>query len=93
MTAPIPATIQDASRDVWQLTGSDLLVLVTAIARSSRCSTKSVGFTRDAAQQHFQRSLSEEDSSQWWYGAIISTRRSCSQFTSVPERKVRYWAS
>src|ERR1700675_2123881 len=27
MTAHDPATIQDASKDVWQLTGSDLLVL------------------------------------------------------------------
>src|SRR6267154_4708681 len=28
LTPPDPATIQDASQDVWPLTGSDLLVLV-----------------------------------------------------------------
>ena len=27
------------------------------------------GFTREAAQNYFQRSLNEEDSSHWWFGA------------------------
>jgi signal transduction histidine kinase len=69
MTAHDPATIQDASRDVWQLTGSDLLVLANRNGEVVALHTKSPGFTREAAQQHFQQSLNEEDSSQWWYGA------------------------
>lgn len=69
MTAHDPATIQDASRDVWQLTGSDLLVLVNRNGVAVALHTKSPGFTRAVAQQHFARSLNEEDSSHWWYDA------------------------
>jgi signal transduction histidine kinase len=69
MTAHDPATIQDASRDVWQLTGSDLLVLANRNGTVVALHTKSVGFTREAAQQYFERSLKEEDSSHWWFGA------------------------
>jgi signal transduction histidine kinase len=69
MTAPDPATIQDASRGVWQLTGSDLLVLVNRNSQVVALHTKSIGFTRETAEQYFQRSLNEEDSSHWWFGA------------------------
>jgi signal transduction histidine kinase len=69
MTAPDPATIQDASRGVWQLTGSDLLVLANRNGSVVALHTKSAGFTREAAQQYFQRSLNEEDFSHWWFGA------------------------
>src|SRR5271165_5404150 len=69
MTAHDPATIQDASKDVWQLTTSDLLVLVNRNGDVVALHTKSPGFTREAAQQYFQRSLTEEDSSHWWFGA------------------------
>src|SRR6202045_76384 len=50
MTAHDPATIQDASRDVWQLTGSDLLVLANRNGTVVALHTKSAGFSRDAAQ-------------------------------------------
>ncbi len=69
MTAHDPATIQDASKDVWQLTASDLLVLVNRNGEVVALHTKSPGFTREAAQQYFDRSLREEDSSHWWFGA------------------------
>jgi signal transduction histidine kinase len=69
MTAHDPATIQDASKDVWQLTGSDLLVLANRNGTVVALHTKSAGFTREAAQHYFQRSLDEEDSSHWWFGA------------------------
>jgi signal transduction histidine kinase len=69
MTAHDPATIQDASKDVWQLTSSDLLVLVNRNGKVVALHTKSKGFTREAAQQYFDRSLTEEDSSHWWFGA------------------------
>jgi signal transduction histidine kinase len=68
MTPHDPATIQDASRDVWQLTGSDLLVLADRNGTVVALHTKSPGFTREAAQKYFQRSLNEEDSSHWWFG-------------------------
>jgi signal transduction histidine kinase len=69
MTASDPATIQDASRNVWQLTGSDLLVLANRDGKVVALHTKSPGFTREVAQNYFQRSLNEEDSSHWWFGA------------------------
>ena len=68
MTAHDPATIQDASADVWQLTGSDLFVLANRNGSMVALHTKSPGFTREAAQQYFQQSLNEEDSSHWWFG-------------------------
>lgn len=68
MTPPDPATIQDASKDVWQLTGSDLLVLANRNGAIVALHTKSPGFTREEAQEFFQRSLNEEDSSHWWFG-------------------------
>ena len=69
MTAHDPATIQDASKDVWQLTTSDLLVLVNRNGKVVALHTKSAGFTREAAQNYFEQSLNEEDSSHWWFGA------------------------
>jgi len=69
MTAQDPATIQDASKDVWQLTSSDLLVLVNRNGKVVALHTKSKGFSREAAQEYFDRSLKEEDSSHWWFGA------------------------
>jgi signal transduction histidine kinase len=69
MTAHDPATIQDASKDVWPLTGSDLLVLADRNGTVVALHTKSGGFTREAAQKYFERSLNEEDSSHWWFGA------------------------
>ncbi|MFZ0321853.1 MAG: ATP-binding protein [Candidatus Sulfotelmatobacter sp.] len=68
MTAHDPATIQDASADVWQLTGSDLLVLANRNGSIVALHTKSAGFTREAAQRYFQQALNEEDSSHWWFG-------------------------
>jgi signal transduction histidine kinase len=69
MTAHDPATIQDASKDVWPLTGSDLLVLTNRNGAVVALHTKSPGFTTDAALTYFQRSLNEEDSSHWWFGS------------------------
>jgi signal transduction histidine kinase len=69
MAARDPATVQDASKDVWQLTGSDLLVLTDRSGKVVALHTRSHGFSREAAQQYFERSLNEEDSSHWWFGA------------------------
>jgi signal transduction histidine kinase len=69
LTAHDPATIQDASKDVWPLTGSDLLVLANRDGKVVALHTKSPGFTHEAAQQYFERSLNEEDLSHWWFGA------------------------
>lgn len=69
MTSPDPVTIQDASQDVWQVASSDLFVLIDRSGKVVALHTKTPGFTREAAEKYFQRSLSEEDSSHWWFGA------------------------
>jgi len=69
LTAHDPATIQDASKDVWQLSGSDLLVLTNRNGAVVALHTKTKGFSREAAQTYFERSLNEEDSSHWWFGS------------------------
>ena len=69
MTSHDPATIQDASADVWQLAGSDLFVLVDRNGAVVGLHTKSPGFTRETAQKYFHQSLDEGDSRHWWLGA------------------------
>ena len=68
MSGSDPLTIQDASQNVWQIAGSDLFVLVDRSGKVVALHTKTPGFTRDAAEKYFQQSLSEEDSSHWWFG-------------------------
>jgi len=70
MTSPDPVTIQDASRDVWQIAGFDLFVLVNRTGHVVALHTKTPGFTREAAEKYFQQSLAqdERESSQWWPG-------------------------
>jgi signal transduction histidine kinase len=69
MTPPDPATIQDASKEIWPLTGSDLMVMADRNGKVVALHTKSPGFTREAAQKYLDQSLSDEDSSHWWFSA------------------------
>ncbi|HXZ30883.1 MAG TPA: ATP-binding protein [Terriglobales bacterium] len=69
MTAPDEATIQDGSTPLWQLAGSDLLVLADRSGRVVALHTTSPGFTRDMAQQSLAAPFDEEGSAQWWFGA------------------------
>ena len=72
MTAPHPATIQDASQDVWQhaRSSSDLFVLVDRSGQVVALHTKTPGFTKEAAEKYFQESLDEDrgEASHWWLG-------------------------
>ena len=68
MTTHDPATIQDASGDLWQLAGSDLLALADRRGVVVALHTRSTGFTRESAQFYFQKTLSDEESNRWWYG-------------------------
>jgi signal transduction histidine kinase len=69
MTGTDPATIQDASQDVWQHVRSDIFVLVDRNGKVVALHTKTPGFTREAAEKYFKQSLDEEDPSHWWFGA------------------------
>jgi len=68
MTTHDPATIQDASQDLWQVAASDLLVLADRRGIVVALHTKSSGFTRETAQDYFTKALKDEEANQWWYG-------------------------
>ena len=68
MTTPDAATIQDASADVWRLSGSDLLVMAGRGGNVVALRTSSTGFARETAQLLFRRSLEKGDSHNWWFG-------------------------
>lgn len=68
MTTRDPATIQDASQDLWQVAASDLLVLADRRGVVVALHTKASGFTVETAQAYFTKTLQDEDANRWWYG-------------------------
>lgn len=68
MTAHDPATIQDASQDIWQLAASDLLVLADRRGVIVALHARGSGFTQETAQPYFAKTLQDEDSNRWWFG-------------------------
>ena len=68
MTTSDPATIQDASRDLWQVAGSDLLALADRRGVIVALHTKSPGLTQDVAQACFSRTFGNGEDNGWWYG-------------------------
>src|SRR5208282_5536002 len=68
MTTHHAPTIQDASGDLWQLTGSDLFVLADRTGKVMALQTSAGGYSRDAAQAALTRTLQEEQNRDWWYG-------------------------
>lgn len=68
MTTHDPATIQDASQDLWQLAASDLLVLTDRRGVVVALHTKAAGLTPESAQAYFAKTLQDEDANRWWYG-------------------------
>ncbi len=68
MTTEDPATIDDASSDVWKLSGSDLLILANRNGKISAVRTRGSVLDRGMAQDLLQRSLDQRESQNWWYG-------------------------
>ena len=69
MTTQHEATIQDVSKDLWELSGSDLLLLADRTGRVVALHTASPGFTREIAQQSFSNALHQGRTNGWWFGA------------------------
>jgi len=84
MTAHDPATIQDASK-MSGITGRILLVLANRNGSIVALHTKSAGLLATPPQQYFQQSLSDEDSSHWWFGLTISTKLRAGRFISLQD--------
>jgi signal transduction histidine kinase len=67
MTSHDSATIQDASRDQWNLAGSDLLVLADRSGKVVALHSKASDFDRESAQESLTDSLSQEQGEHWWF--------------------------
>src|SRR5215831_17331014 len=69
MTTRDPATIQDASADIWRLAPSDVFVLADPLGQILAIHTKTPGMTRSSAEELLKNSLGADQPSFWWYGA------------------------
>jgi signal transduction histidine kinase len=69
MTTSDAATIQDASRDIWNLSASSLLVLTDRSGTVMALHPERPGFTPQLAQQALQESLAAPEPTHWWFGA------------------------
>jgi signal transduction histidine kinase len=67
MTTRDPATIQDASRDLWQLAGSDLLLLADSSGKVMALQATPQEITVRQAQDFFPKVVSRDETRHWWY--------------------------
>ncbi len=67
MTTHDPATIQDASRDLWHLAGSDLLLLADSSGKVMALQATPPEITVREGQDFFPRVVSREETQHWWY--------------------------
>jgi signal transduction histidine kinase len=67
MTTRDSATIQDASRDLWHLAGSDLLILADGSAKVVALQATPQEITIRQGQEFFSRIVSHEETRHWWY--------------------------
>lgn len=68
MTTEDVATIQDESKNIWQLSGADLLVLGNRKGEVVGLQVKSGDFQREEATELLQSSLKRSGSRNWWLG-------------------------
>ena len=68
MTTQHAPTIQDASADLWQLTGSDLFLLADRTGKVMALHTSAAGYSRDAAQASLMQTLQKGQNRDWWFG-------------------------
>jgi signal transduction histidine kinase len=66
MTTHDPATIQDASRGLWQLVGSDLLVLADSSGKVMALQGTPQEVTVREGQDFFSTVVSREETRHWW---------------------------
>jgi len=67
MTTHDPATIQDASRDLWHLAGSDLLLLADGSGKVVALQAASRELTIRQGQEFFPQIVQREETRHWWY--------------------------
>src|SRR5271169_3506361 len=67
MTTHDPPTIQDASRDLWQLSGSDLLLLADSSGKVMALQATPHEITVREGQDFLPTVVSREETRHWWY--------------------------
>src|SRR5258708_28290285 len=67
MTSHHTATIQDASRHLWQLAGSDLLLLADSSGKVMALQATPQEITVREGQDFFALVVSREETRHWWY--------------------------
>jgi len=67
MTTEDAATIDDASADVWKLSGSDLLVLADRTGSVMALRARASGLDSAKAQGLLRQSLDRSESKDWWF--------------------------
>jgi signal transduction histidine kinase/CheY-like chemotaxis protein len=67
MTTNDVATIQDESANIWELSGSDLLVLANRSGAVVGLQSKSQGFTRERTQELMRAAMQKGDGQNWWF--------------------------
>jgi signal transduction histidine kinase len=67
MTTHDAATIQDASRDLWQLAGSDLLLLADSSGKVMALQSTPQEITVRHGQDFFTHVVLREQTRHWWY--------------------------
>jgi signal transduction histidine kinase len=67
MTTHDAATIQDASRDLWKLAGSDLLLLADASGKVMALQAGPPEITVQNAQEFLPKVVAREETRHWWY--------------------------
>ena len=68
MTTEDEATIEDASTDVWKLSGSDLLVMANRTGKVVALRASGAGLESGTAQRLLRQSLDRGESKGWWFG-------------------------
>jgi signal transduction histidine kinase/FixJ family two-component response regulator len=67
MTTEDAATIQDATTDIYRLSGSDLLVLANRTGTVAGLRTVTSSLNQDTAQKLLRHSLDRGESRDWWF--------------------------
>lgn len=67
MTTRDPATIQDASRDLWKLAGSDLLMLADSSGKVMALQATPREISAREAQEFSPHMISQQETRHWWY--------------------------
>jgi len=68
MTTHDAATIQDASREIWHLAGSDLFILTDREGNVVALHTSAPGFSRVMAEEQIRAHSAQDEIATWWYG-------------------------